>query len=72
VFWSATAFAAPAIAQVADEPQTRAELLRREREEKQRAAEPYQPTGLERAMDPAKTASCRSCSATASTPSSEV
>jgi hypothetical protein len=51
VFWSATAFAAPAIAQVADEPQTRAELLRREREEKQRAAEPYQPTGLERAMD---------------------
>jgi hypothetical protein len=51
VFWSATAFAAPAIAQAADEPQTRAELLRREREEKQRAAEPYQPTGLERAMD---------------------
>ena len=51
VFWSATAFAVPAFAQVgADEPQTRAEVLRREREEKQRAAEPYQSNGLERAM----------------------
>ena len=51
VFWSATAFAVPAIAQAPpDEPQTRAELLQREREEKRRAAEPYRPTGLERAM----------------------
>jgi len=51
VFCSATAFAVPTFAQPPDEPQTRAELLRREREEKQRAAEPYKPTGLERAMD---------------------
>jgi hypothetical protein len=52
VFWSATAFAVPAIAQAPpDEPQTRAEALQREREEKQRATEPYKPTGLERAMD---------------------
>ncbi len=51
MFWSATAFACPAIAQVApDEPQTRAEVRQREREEKQQTAVPYQPTGLERAM----------------------
>jgi hypothetical protein len=51
VFSSATAFAVPAFGQTPpDEPQTRAELLQRKREEKQRAAEPYRPTGLERAM----------------------
>jgi hypothetical protein len=33
------------------EPQTRAEELRRQREEKERAVKPYEPNGLERTMD---------------------
>src|SRR5262245_228817 len=40
----------PALAQTT-EPRTRAEELQRQREEKQRAATPYEPNGLERAMD---------------------
>jgi outer membrane protein assembly factor BamA len=44
--------AAPAAQdQTAPEPRTRAEALRRQREAKARALEPYEPTGLERAMD---------------------
>ena len=44
--------AIPGFAQTqAGEPETRAELLRREREAKQNAAEPYAPSGLERAID---------------------
>src|SRR5262245_38316865 len=50
VLCSATALATPAFAQVPEEPQTRAEALQREREEKQRAVKPYEPSGLERAM----------------------
>lgn len=41
----------PAAPQAGAEPQTRAEALRREREEKQQQVRPYEPTGLERAMD---------------------
>ena len=40
-----------AAAQTPAEPQTRAEQLRREREEKARALHPHEPTGLERGMD---------------------
>jgi hypothetical protein len=41
----------PAAAQTPPDPQTRAEELQRQREEKQRGARPYEETGLERAMD---------------------
>lgn len=40
-----------AISVRAQEPQTRAEALRAEREAKSQTLEPYQPNGLERAMD---------------------
>jgi hypothetical protein len=43
--------ATPALAQTTTEPQTRAEELRRQREEKERAVKPYEPNGLERTMD---------------------
>jgi surface antigen Omp85-like protein len=43
--------AAPAAAQTTAEPQTRAEELRRQREEKERNVKPYEENGLERAMD---------------------
>ena len=43
--------AAPAFAQTTTEPQTRAEELRRQREEKERNLKPYEENGLERAMD---------------------
>jgi hypothetical protein len=42
---------APALAQTTAEPQTRAEELKRQREEKERSVEQYEPNGLERAMD---------------------
>ena len=45
------AVAPPASAQTTTEPQTRAEELRRQREEKQGKVTPYEPNGLERAMD---------------------
>jgi hypothetical protein len=41
----------PAMSALAQEPQTRAEALRAEREAKSQALEPHQPNGLERAMD---------------------
>ena len=41
----------PASAQTTTDPATRAEELRRQREEKQRAVKPHEPSGLERAMD---------------------
>jgi hypothetical protein len=43
--------AVPAFAQTTADPQTRAEELRRQREEKERSVEQYEPNGLERAMD---------------------
>ena len=43
--------AAPALAQTSGEPQTRAEELQRQREEKARNVKPYEENGLERAMD---------------------
>jgi hypothetical protein len=43
--------ATPALAQTTTEPQTRAEELKRQREEKERRVEQYEPNGLERAMD---------------------
>jgi outer membrane protein assembly factor BamA len=45
------ALAAPAAAQDPGDPATRAELLRRQREEKQQALSPPESTGLERGMD---------------------
>ena len=48
-FWVLLA-AAPAAAQTATEPETRAEALRRERDAKQQKTRPYEPSGLERAM----------------------
>lgn len=47
----AVLFAMPAFAQTQAEPETREALLLSEREKKQRASEPYQPNGLERAMN---------------------
>ncbi len=41
----------PARAQTATDPQTRAEELQRERENKQKNSKPYEENGLERAMD---------------------
>ena len=47
-------FAAPLVAQTpetpADEPETRAEALQREREQKQQNVEPYEKNAVERAM----------------------
>jgi hypothetical protein len=43
--------AAPVAAQTTTEPQTRAEELQRQREEKERNVKPYEENGLERAMD---------------------
>ena len=45
------ALAPPAAGQTPAEPQTRAEQLQREREDKQRNAKAYEENGLERAMD---------------------
>lgn len=47
----AVLFATSAFAQSAPEPETREALLLREREQKQVELEPYQPSGLQRAMD---------------------
>jgi hypothetical protein len=45
------ALPAPAAAQTTSDPQTRAEELQRQREDKQRNSRPYEENGLERAMD---------------------
>jgi outer membrane protein assembly factor BamA len=47
----AVLFAMPAFAQTQAEPATREALLLSEREQKQLALEPYQPSGLQRAMN---------------------
>jgi hypothetical protein len=49
--YTLVAFSASSAAQTSTEPQTRAEQLQREREEKQRNAKPYEENGLERTMD---------------------